>query len=92
MSEKTVKPTQEVEDNTNEEAQTTEPQISFDQIRAVTDIIDMCSARGSFKGVELEAVGQIRNAFGAFVDFHAPKQEEEPPPTPSAEATEETSE
>ena len=92
MSKKTVKPTQEVETTQNEEEQT-EPQISFNQIAAVTEIIDLCSTRGSFKGQELEAVGQIRNAFASFVSFHAPKEEEEKPtPAPSAEGTEESSE
>jgi len=94
MSKKTVTPTEEVEVETpqNEEAQA-EPQISFNQIAAVTDLIDLCSTRGAFRGAELEVVGQIRNAFAAFVSFHAPKQEEEKPtPTPSAEGPEETSE
>lgn len=91
MSKKTVEPTQEVETTQNEEEQT-EPQISFNQIAAVTEIIDLCSTRGSFKGQELEAVGQIRNAFASFVSFHAPKEEEKPTPAPSAEGTEESSE
>ena len=91
MSEKKVKPTEEVENVQNEEEQT-EPQISFNQIAAVTEIIDLCSARGSFKGAELEAVGQIRNSFESFVAFHAPKKEENPTSAPSAEETEETSE
>jgi len=90
MSEKTVEPTQEVETVQNEEEQT-EPQISFNQIAAVTEIIDLCSTRGAFKGQELEAVGQIRNSFAEFVSFHAPK-EENPTSAPSAEGTEETSE
>lgn len=91
MSEKTVEPTQEVETVQNEEEQT-EPQISFNQIAAVTEIIDLCSTRGAFKGPELEAVGQIRNSFAGFVNFHAPKEEENPTSAPSAEGTEETSE
>ena len=70
MSKKTVEPTQEVETTQNEEEQT-EPQISFNQIAAVTEIIDLCSTRGSFKGQELEAVGQIRNAFASFLDQNA---------------------
>ncbi len=91
MSKETVKPTQEVETAQNKEEQT-EPQISFNQIAAVAEIIDLCSTRGAFKGQELEAVGQIRNAFSAFISFHAPKEEENPTSTPSAEGTEETSE
>ena len=91
MSKKTVTPTEEVETVKNEETQA-EPQISFNQIAAVTEIIDLCSTRGSFKGAELEAVGQIRNAFASFISFHAPKEEENPTSTPSAEGTEETSE
>ena len=93
MSKKTVTPTKEVEVETaqNEEAQV-EPQISFNQIAAVTEIIDLCSTRGSFRGAELESVGQIRNAFAAFISFHAPKEEENPTPTPSAEEPEESSE
>ena len=90
MSKKTVTATEEVETVENEEAQA-EPQISFNQIAAVTEIIDLCSTRGSFRGQELETVGQIRNAFAAFVSFHAPK-EENPTSTPSAEETEESSE
>jgi len=90
MSKKTVTPTEEVETAQNEEAQA-EPQISFNQIAAVTDLIDLCSTRGAFRGAELEVVGQIRNAFAEFVTFHAPK-EEKPTPTPSAEVPEETSE
>ncbi len=91
MSKKTEEATQEVENVQNEEEQT-EPQISFNQIAAVTEIIDLCSTRGAFKGAELEAIGQIRNSFAGFVDFHAPKEEEKPTSAPSAEGTEETSE
>ena len=91
MSKKTVTPTEEVETAQNEEAQL-EPQISFNQIAAVTDLIDLCSTRGAFRGAELEVVGQIRNAFAAFVSFHAPKEEEKPTSTPSAEVPEESSE
>ena len=93
MSKKTVTPTEEVEVETaqNEETQV-EPQISFNQIAAVTDLIDLCSTRGAFRGAELEVVGQIRNAFAAFVSFHAPKEEEKPTSTPSAEVPEESSE
>ena len=93
MSKKTVTPTEEVEVKTtqNEETQV-EPQISFNQIAAVTDLIDLCSTRGAFRGAELEVVGQIRNAFAAFVSFHAPNQEEKPTSTPSAEVPEESSE
>lgn len=90
MSEKTVKTTEEVENVQNEEEQT-DPSISFNQIAAVIEIIDLCSTRGGFKGAELEAVGQIRNAFASFVSFHAPK-EENPTTAPSAEVPEETSE
>ena len=93
MSKKTVTPTKEVEVETaqNEETQV-EPQISFNQIAAVTDIIDLCSTRGAFRGAELEVVGQIRNAFATFISFHAPNQEEKPTSTPSAEVPEESSE
>jgi len=91
MSKETATPTEEVETTQNEEAQG-EPQISFNQIAAVTEIIDLCSTRGAFRGQELEAVGQLRNSFSAFVSFHAPKEEENPTSTPSAEGTEETSE
>lgn len=90
MSEKTVKTTEEVENVQNEEEQT-DPSISFNQIAAVIEIIDLCSTRGAFKGAELESVGQIRNAFASFVSFHAPK-EENPTTAPSAEVPEETSE
>lgn len=90
MSKETVTPTKEVETTQNEEA--AEPQISFNQIAAVIEIIDLCSTRGGFKGAELEAVGQIRNAFAGFVSYHAPKEEENPTSAPSAEGTEESSE
>ena len=86
MATKKTTPAQEVETPQNEEAQT-DPQISFNQMIAVRDIIDLCSKRGAFQGEELELVGQIRNAFAGFVDFHAPKEEETPPAAPSAETT-----
>ena len=94
MSKKTATATKEVEtvETVENEAAQDEPQISFNQIAAVTEIIDLCSTRGSFRGQELETVGQIRNAFAAFVSFHAPKEEEKPTSTPSAEGTEESSE
>lgn len=86
MSEETQTPTPEVA------PENTEPQLSVQHIALVTQIIDLSSERGAFKGPELTTVGQVRDAFAAFVEFHAPKQEEKPTDAPSAEATEETSE
>jgi len=85
MAKKPVEATQEVEDKQTEDAQT-EPQIQFEHISAVAEIIDLCSARGAFRGPELEAVGKVRNAFAAFIEFHTPKEDDKTPAAPVAEA------
>lgn len=68
----------------------TEPQLSVQQIAAVVQIIDLSSERGAFRGSELSAVGNIRDSFAAFVEFHVPKEENQTD-APSTEGTEETS-
>jgi len=69
-------------------------EISLQDVAAAVRIIDVASERGTFKGAELSSVGQIRDRFQAFVDFHAPKEDEstDEATTEGAEATEETSE
>ena len=76
------------------EAQESKADISLQDVAAAVRIIDVASERGTFKGAELSSVGQIRDRFQAFVDFHAPKEDEskDEATTEGAEATEETSE
>jgi len=72
-----------------------EPQLSIGDFAAAIRIIDVASERGAFKGPELSSVGSIRDKYQAFVDFHAPKENEEngsEATTEGEEATEETSE
>lgn len=38
-------------------------------IEAVINLVDIVSSRGAFKGEELEAVGQLRNRYAAFLKY-----------------------
>ena len=55
-----------------------QPQLSFQDLATVVQIIDICSRRGGFEGQELEAVGGLRNRVVAFVNASAPKDGEAP--------------
>lgn len=78
---------EEVKNETSPEVETQqEPQISLADFSAALQVIDVCTTRGAFRGEELSSVGQLRDRLKSFVDFHAPKDEQE------SEATEEAAE
>jgi hypothetical protein len=70
--------------------QTTAPNISLTDFVIVVNIIDACSQRGSFKGDELTAVGQLRDKFATFIKANTPEEPSED--TTVDETTAETSE
>lgn len=76
----------------SEEAQTQEPQISLADFSAALQVIDVCTTRGAFRGEELSSVGQLRDRLKAFVEFHAPKNEQESEEGEGEEGGEETGE
>jgi len=64
--------------------ETQAPSISLNDFVVVVNIIDTCSQRGSFKGDELTAIGQLRDKFAEFIKANTPQE--------VAETTEETTE
>jgi hypothetical protein len=50
--------------------------ITLNDFIVVVNIIDACSQRGSFKGDELSAVGQLRDKFATFIKENTPATEE----------------
>ena len=66
------------EENTTEvQEEATEVQLSFADIAAVVQIIDITTKRGAYEGAELESVGKVRNRFAAFVEAQQAAQEPE---------------
>lgn len=66
------------------------PQLSLQDMATVVQIVDLCSERGAFKGVELEAVGAVRNRLVRFLQAAAPPAPEgEVPAADEAPAEEE---
>jgi len=63
--------------NETPEKETQEPQISLADFAAALQVIDVCTARGAFRGEELSSVGQLRDRLKLFVDYHAPSDESE---------------
>lgn len=51
------------------------PQLTLQDMATMVQIVDMCSERGAFKGVELEAVGVVRNRLVRFLNAATPPQE-----------------
>jgi hypothetical protein len=51
------------------------PQLSFQDIASVVQIIDICSKRGGFEGPELAAVGGVRNRIVSFLNATAKEGE-----------------
>lgn len=52
-------------------------EVSKEELRAVVQIIDICSRRGAFEGAELEGVGALRSRLVSILE---PQQEEPTPP------------
>jgi hypothetical protein len=67
--------------------------LTIQDLAGVVSIIDVCSARGAFKGEELAGVGRLRESFLAEVKEQQPEQETAPMgvDVPVAETTEEES-
>lgn len=62
----------------------TQNNITLQDLGLVVQIIDTCTKRGAFEGVELSSVGMLRDKVDAFVRAHIPQQ--------TKEQTEETAE
>ena len=67
--------------------------VTINDLAGVVSIIDVCSARGAFKGEELAGVGRLRESFLAEVKEQQPEQATAPEgvEVPVAETTEEES-
>jgi hypothetical protein len=67
--------------------------LTIQDLAGVVSIIDVCSARGAFKGEELAGVGRLRESFLAEVKEQQPEQATAPAgiEVPVAETTEEES-
>ena len=67
--------------------------LTVQDLAGVVSIIDVCSARGAFKGEELAGVGRLRESFLAEVKEQQPEQVTAPMgvDVPVAETTEEES-
>ena len=69
-----------------EQTETTAPQVSINDFIVMVKLIDICSKRGAFEGAELSDVGQLRGRLAAFVEYHKPVEEaaeETPEETPT---------
>jgi len=67
--------------------------LTIQDLAGVVSIIDVCSARGAFKGEELAGVGRLRESFLAEVKEQQPEQATAPQgvDVPVAETAEEES-
>ena len=67
--------------------------VTINDLAGVVSIIDVCSARGAFKGEELAGVGRLRESFLAEVKEQQPENATAPAAvdSPVAETTEEES-
>ena len=67
--------------------------VTINDLAGVVSIIDVCSARGAFKGEELAGVGRLRESFLAEVKEQQPEQVTAPMgvDVPVTETTEEES-
>jgi hypothetical protein len=67
--------------------------LTIQDLAGVVSIIDVCSARGAFKGEELAGVGRLRESFLAEVKEQQPEEATAPTavPSPVVETTEEES-
>ena len=60
------------------ENQAAEPvQLTLADVQMMVQIIDLCSKRGAFEGVELETVGGLRGRIGSFLQSTMPAEEAE---------------
>jgi len=50
--------------------------ISFQDLAAIINIIDVASKRGAFEGKDLSAVGQVRDRIQEFLVSHAEQTQE----------------
>jgi len=58
--------------------------INLQDLRNIIVVFDLASARGAFKGPELEPIGQLYNKIAKFVQAATPPVEEPPAPTEKA--------
>ena len=58
-----------------EETETSVPQVSINDFIVMVKVIDICSKRGAFEGTELSDVGQLRTRLAEFVEYHRPAEE-----------------
>ena len=58
------------------ENQAAEPvQLTLADVQMMVQIIDLCSKRGAFEGVELETVGGLRGRISSFLQSTMPAEE-----------------
>lgn len=60
--------------------------VTIQDLAACMNIIDVCSRRGAFQGVELESVGLLRKKLAKILEAHAPPPESEES-TPASSTT-----
>jgi len=54
------------------------PQLSLQDIATSVQVVDICSRRGAFEGVELETVGALRTRLVKFINANRPADEPAP--------------
>lgn len=54
----------------------TNANITLNDFIVMVKLIDVCSKRGAFEGVELKDVGMLRGRLAAFIEANKPKEEE----------------
>ena len=54
------------------------PQLSLQDIATSVQVVDICSRRGAFEGVELETVGALRTRLVTFLNANRPSDEPAP--------------
>ena len=54
------------------------PQLSLQDIATSVQVVDICSRRGAFEGVELETVGALRTRLVTFLKANQPSDEPAP--------------
>jgi hypothetical protein len=79
--------TEEVTQEVQEEA-TAAPGLGLNDLVFLLNTIDVCSARGAFRGNELTNVGQIRDKLDAFVRANMPAEDQPEEDAADAEQSE----
>lgn len=65
----------------------TSPQLPLNDLELTVELIDLCSARGAFRGTELTLVGGLRDRLSAFLAAAKAATEQTQAPETPAEQT-----